>query len=182
MSTSVSIFWFRRDLRLEDNTGLLHALAAGRPVLPVFIFDSQILDRLEDRRDRRVEFILGALGDLRQQLERRGGALRVEAGNPPDVLERLAAEYSVSAVFTNHDYEPYALRRDATVRQLLEARGIAFHTFKDQVIFEKEEVLKSDGTPYTVFTPYGRRWRQRLEDEGAAGIRPSVAHPEATGI
>lgn len=167
MINSVSIFWFRRDLRLEDNAGLYHALKGPNPVLPIFIFDRNILDELPDRSDARLTYIHDALTELRTQLAGLGSTLRVYHGFPTEVWTEILQEYTVAQVFTNRDYEPYALQRDAAVQAQLAAKSIPFSTFKDHVIFEKDEVLKSDGTPYTVFTPYSRRWREKLETHWA---------------
>jgi len=160
----VSIFWYRRDLRLHDNTGLYHALRGPYPVVPLFIFDRNILDDLEERGDRRVQFIHQELLALRHTLEQQGSSLKACYGTPLDIFRQLLREYTVRHVFTNHDYEPYAIDRDRAIRQLLEANGISFTTYKDQVIFEKDEVLKDDGSPYTVFTPYSRKWKSLLTD------------------
>ena len=153
-----TLFWFRRDLRLQDNAGLYHALKENKEVLPIFIFDTQILDKLEDKVDRRVEFIHHALATMQQQLEEAGSSLLVFHGNPIEIFNSLKPK----AVYTNHDYEPYALQRDEEVRNILSRRGVDFKTFKDQVIFEKSEVVKEDGKPYTVFTPYSRKWKSLL--------------------
>lgn len=159
----LSLFWFRRDLRFEDNAGLYHALKGPTPVLPVFIFDRNILDDLPNKRDARVEFIHTAVAGLKKSLEAMGSTLLVLQGKPEDIWPQLLEEHRVQAVFTNHDYEPYAIARDNALRQLLAARNIPLHTFKDHVIFEKDEVLKSDGSPYTVFTPYSKRWLEKLK-------------------
>lgn len=161
-STAVAVFWFRRDLRLEDNTGLFHALRSGYQVLPVFILDTEILDRLEEKTDRRVAFITAALGELNKKLTIAGSSLMVLHGTPEAAFLKIIGEYDVKAVFTNHDYEPYATARDERISLLLKASGIHFRSFKDQVILEKDEVVKSDGTPYTVFTPYSRAWKKRI--------------------
>lgn len=158
----ITLFWFRRDLRLQDNAGLYRALKSGTPVLPVFIFDTDILQRLEDKKDKRVEFIHWALKNIHQQLGQIGSTLLVKHGKPLDIFNELNKSYSIEAVYTNHDYEPYAIQRDAAVADLLAVKGIAFHSFKDQTIFEKQEVLKDDGMPYTVFTPYMRKWKSKL--------------------
>lgn len=160
----VNLFWFRRDLRLEDNAGLYFALRSGHPIVPVFIFDQHILTSLGNPVDRRVTFIHDNLQKLRQQLIKRGSTLDVRYGSPEEVFAALLKEYTVTAVFTNHDYEPYAQLRDRKIANLLAANQIPFYTAKDQVIFEKGEVLKDDGKPYTVFTPYSRRWRSLLND------------------
>ncbi len=159
MKPTVNIFWFRRDLRLYDNAGLYHALKNGNPVLPLFIFDRNILDELEDKTDRRVEFIHLSLQDIQQQLVKIDSSLDTRYGTPPGIFKELLNEYNVEKVFTNHDYEPYAKERDAAIEKLLNEQGASFHTFKDQVILEKDEVLKDDGKPYTIFTPYARKWK-----------------------
>lgn len=163
----LNLFWFRRDLRLEDNAGLYHALRAGFPVLPVFIFDRNILDDLKDKQDARVEFIYDTVVRLHQQLEKMGSTLLVLQGRPEQIWMELAGRYEINAVFTNRDYEPYAAQRDKAAADGLAARGIGFFTFKDQVIFEKDEIVKDDGKPYTVFTPYSRKWLERLKSRPA---------------
>jgi deoxyribodipyrimidine photo-lyase len=160
----VSIFWFRRDLRLDDNAGLYHALKGPHPVLPVFIFDRDILDDLQDKKDARLEFIHAAVSELKARLETLGTTLLVLDGKPESVWSGILDRHPVGAVYTNRDYEPYALKRDAGVNNLLASRGIPFHTSKDHVIFEHREVLKDDGTPYTVFTPYSRKWLAKLQE------------------
>src|SRR5580658_8633852 len=164
MRSRVHIFWFRRDLRLEDNAGLYYALKSGGPVLPLFIFDRNILDRLEKKADRRVEFIQAALVHLREKLARMRTSLQVRIGRPVEILGELLAEFEVAGVWVNTDYEPYAIERDEAVKKLLAGRGIPFHSFKDQVIFHQDEVLKVDGAPYTVFTPYSRKWREKINE------------------
>jgi len=164
MSLPVNIFWFRRDLRLHDNAGLYHALKEGRPVVPLFIFDRNILDELEDRKDRRVEFIHSSLLDVERLLADKGSTLDVRYGFPIETWKQLTQDYKIENVYTNHDYEPYARSRDEEVAKFLKANGILFHSFKDQVIFEKGEVLKDDGRPYTVFTPYSRKWKAALNN------------------
>jgi deoxyribodipyrimidine photo-lyase len=157
-----NFFWFRRDLRLEDNAGLYHALEAGVPLQPVFIFDTNILDDLEDRADARVTFIHQQLRKINEQLGSYGSALLVKYGKPLEVWAEIGKEPDIDTVFTNHDYEPYAFERDESIRSLLAMKGIAFRTYKDHVIFEKSEVTKDDGLPYTVFTPYSRKWMLKL--------------------
>jgi deoxyribodipyrimidine photo-lyase len=159
-----NIFWFRRDLRLDDNAGLYHALKQGIPVVPVFIFDRNILDQLDEKADRRVEFIRMALLDMQEQLLKLGSTLEVYYGYPEQVFKHLIKKYDVQQVFTNHDYEPYARERDEDIRRQLYETQVPFHTYKDQVIFEKDEVVKDDGKPYTVFTPYSKRWKATLKD------------------
>ncbi len=170
MKPTVNIFWFRRDLRLEDNAGLYHALKDGNPVLPIFIFDTNILDELvadpdgDDRTDRRVEFIHLALQNMQQQLVKMNSSLDVRYGTPVDIYKELLNEYAIEKVFTNHDYEPYAKGRDAAIEKILKKQGASFYSFKDQVILEKDEVLKDDGKPYTIFTPYSRKWKAVLTE------------------
>jgi deoxyribodipyrimidine photo-lyase len=164
MGDRIIIFWFRRDLRLDDNAGLYHALKRGEPVLPLFIFDRNILDQLEDKSDRRVEFIHAALVEMQGKLRDLGSSLEVCEGRPVEVFRQLLAEYDVTGVVTNTDYEPYATERDQAVTALLATKGVWFVAYKDQVIFEKGEVLKDDGTPYTIFTPYSRRWKAVVND------------------
>ncbi len=164
MQMPINIFWFRRDLRLHDNTGLFHALRSGKPVLPVFIFDTNILDKLENKKDRRLVFIHRQLEKINEELKKNGSGLVVKYGKPTDAWKQLAAEYKIEDVFTNHDYEPYAVARDEVIRQLLKSSDTSFHTFKDQVIFEKDEIVKDDGKPYTVFTPYMNKWRKTISD------------------
>lgn len=159
---AINIFWFRRDLRLKDNAGLYHALKAGKPVVPVFIFDSNILDALEDKSDKRVAFIHSALELIQEELIQMGSSLEVYYGTPVQIFTDLFKRYKIENVFTNHDYEPYALEREKLISGLLYTKGAGLHTFKDQVILEKNEVLKEDGKPYTVFTPYSRKWKSAL--------------------
>ncbi len=175
MKPAVHIFWFRRDLRLHDNAGLFHALRSGIPVVPVFIFDRNILEALENRADSRVSFIHHALMEMQQQLTAAGTTLDVLYGTPLEVYEQLLQDYDVRAVSCNHDQEPYAIKRDEAVEQLLHRSGIPFHHYKDQVIFERDEVLKDDGKPYTVFTPYSKRWKATLHNESYLPF-PSEQH------
>jgi len=155
------VFWFRRDLRLEDNTALFHALNSNEVVLPVFIFDENILSQLE-KNDARVTFIHRQLEKIQSILKPSGKSLAVFYGSPVAVFKKIISENTISAVYTNHDYEPAARKRDTAVNQLLKAHQIEFKTCKDQVIFEKKEVVKDDGTPYVVFTPYAKKWKERF--------------------
>jgi deoxyribodipyrimidine photo-lyase len=157
----IALFWFRRDLRIQDNAGLYRALKENDSVLPIFIFDTEILDKLEEKADARVEFIYRSLERLQEELTTAGSSLYVLHGNPVKIIQSLKPK----AVYANHDYEPYARRRDEQVKTVLDRQGIPFHTFKDQVIFEKDEVTKDDGKPYTVFTPYSRKWKATLRPE-----------------
>ncbi len=162
--TDITVFWFRRDLRLEDNAGLYYALKSGTAVFPIFIFDKHILDKLENKADRRVAFIHKAITDINLQLHKLGSSLNVFHSTPKQVFEELATKYTISCVYANHDYEPYAKERDEDINQLLNNYNIKFKTFKDQCVFEKDEVVKDDGKPYTVFTPYSRKWKLKLND------------------
>lgn len=160
----INIIWFRRDLRLQDNAALYHALKDDNAVVPIFIFDTNILDDLEDKQDRRVEFIHTALEEMQQQLTALGSTLEVYYGKPLDVYTSLLKKYAIEKVFTNKDYEQYAIDRDAAMASLLREHGATLYTYKDQVIFEKDEVVKDDRTPYTVFTPYSKKWKALLND------------------
>ncbi|MEO8404521.1 MAG: deoxyribodipyrimidine photo-lyase [Chitinophagaceae bacterium] len=164
MRPVVNIFWFRRDLRLDDNAGLYRALKDKNPVVPIFIFDRHILDELDDRTDRRVEFIHHALEEMQQALIKKGSTLDVRYGVPEKIFPQLLKDYQVEKVFTNHDYDPYAGKRDADISTLLKKSGTDFDSFKDQVILEKGEVTKDDGKPYTIFTPYSRRWKSIVNE------------------
>jgi len=157
-----NIMWFRRDLRLHDNAALYHALKGNNPVIPVFIFDTNILGDLEDKKDRRVEFIRNALLEMQQELEKIGSSLQVFYGTPAQAFKELLAKHKIEKVFTNRDFEQYALDRDAEITALLMQHGATLHLYKDQVVLDKDEVLKDDGTPYTVFTPYSRKWKATL--------------------
>ncbi|MGF2411520.1 MAG: cryptochrome/photolyase family protein, partial [Ferruginibacter sp.] len=141
-----------------------HALKSNNPVIPVFIFDTIILDRLEDKADRRVEFINAALEEMQLQLIKMNTSLEVYYGTPLDVFKILLNKYKIEKVFTNHDYEPYGLEREQLIKAFLQTQGVSLHTYKDQVILEKDEVLKDDEKPYTVFTPYSRKWKAVLND------------------
>ncbi|MCX9157508.1 DNA photolyase family protein [Niveibacterium sp. 24ML] len=159
---SAALVWFRRDLRDHDHAALYHALKAHTQVYCAFVFDRAILDALPSRRDRRVEFIHASLIELDAALRARGGGLIVRHADAREAIPPLALELGASAVYANHDYEPAALARDDAVRGALGAAGLAFHTFKDQVIFEKSEVLTGAGKPFSVFTPYRNAWRKAL--------------------
>lgn len=161
----IVLFWFRRDLRLHDNPALEDALVSGLPVLPVFIFDTGILSKLHRKRDPRVLFIHRELKYLKTTLEEKGSSLLVFHGKATEAFEWLLQHYpAVEAVYANRDYEPESILRDRQVEAFLQSAGVRFITRKDQVIFEQDEVLKKDGTPYTVFTPYSRRWKELLTD------------------
>ncbi len=172
MKPKIVIHWFRRDLRLQDNAALSEAANSEFPILPVFIFDPNILDQLEDRTDRRVQFIHDALNKMDIQLKKLGSGIQFFYTRPEEAWKKLIAEYDIQAVFFNRDYEPYARERDMAVFQMLQDNNIPLHTSKDHVIFEKNEVTKDDGKPYTVYTPYSRKWKARLEQF------PITIHPE----
>lgn len=159
---ALTLFWFRRDLRLQDNAGLYHALKSKFPVLPLFIFDADILDKLDDPQDARVSFLHQSIQDLHKELQALGSSILVRYGKPSEVWAQVLEEFAVAEVYTNHDYEPTAIQRDEQVEAVLAEHHIPFYGFKDQVIFEKLEVTKADGKPYTVFTPYSRMWKNKL--------------------
>ncbi len=177
---SVILFWFRRDLRLKDNTGLYHALKMaqkeGLKVLPIFIFDQMILDKLEDKADRRVDFIHRTITELQSELNSKGKSMWVYYGTPDAAFEVLNKQYQIKAVFTNKDYEQYGIQRDRSISSQLIKSQISFHSFKDQVIFEQAEVTKDDGKPYTVFTPYSRKWKAAWE------ANPPKMSPSEKGV
>jgi deoxyribodipyrimidine photo-lyase len=162
--SKISIFWFRRDLRLNDNAGLYHALKSGFPVLPIFIFDKNILDKLEDKKDMRVEFIHNVISELQDEIVNLGSNLLVKYGTPEEIFPKLLNEYEVAAIFTNYDYESYANSRDEAVCEYAMSEGVEFKKYKDQSIFDKNEVLSGAGTPYTVFTPYSRKWKEKVNE------------------
>ena len=141
---AVTVFWFRRDLRLDDNAGLFHALKGDFPVLPLFIFDRHILDDLEEKADARVMFLHDTLTALHERLKDKGSSLLVKYGKPEEIWQEVLHDYSVREVYTNHDYEPYAKGRDQAINKLLIKQDIPFRTYKDQVIFEKDEILTGD--------------------------------------
>ena len=179
MRQSVILFWFRRDLRLKDNTGLHHALKLAQKedikVLPIFVFDKFILDKLHDKSDRRVDFIHRTITELQAELVEKGKSLWVHYGTPATAFETLKKQYQIKAVFTNKDYEPYGIQRDTNINSILIKDQISFHAYKDQVIFEQAEVTKDDGKPYTVFTPYSRKWKAAWE------ANPSKLSPSEKG-
>jgi deoxyribodipyrimidine photo-lyase len=199
----IFVFWFRRDLRLEDNRGFSRALRAareaGKPLVPLFMFDENILERLEDRDDARVGFLHKTLIEIQSVLRQHGSDIVVLHGRPAELWTKMAREGlyflpenvnnlrqksprrlgRIRQVFVNHDYEPVAIRRDLDVAQRLRREGVIFHSLKDQVIFERDEVVKADGKPYTVFTPYSRRWLQEFENRLSHGSDES--QPENCG-
>ena len=165
MKNKVNIFWFRRDLRLNDNVGFYQALQEDFPVLPIFIFDTQILDKLLGD-DARVTFIHERLLKISHELQERfESSVAMYLGKPDTVFKELIKSYDIQSVFTNHDYEPYAKERDTEIKKLLDDQGIAFKTYKDQVIFEKNEIVKNDGDPYIVYTPYKNKWKEKFNPD-----------------
>ena len=175
MKETVALFWARRDLRLHDNAGFYAALSSGLPVVPVFIFDKEILSQLQDKDDKRVSFIYAALLHMQAELGAQGSTLDVRYGKTIPVFEQLLEDYNVGAVYTNRDYEPYATERDGAVAKLLASHGASLCTAKDQVIFEKSDVVKDDGTPYSIYTPYCKRWKATLTKEHLQSY-PSEKH------
>ncbi len=162
---NINIFWFRRDLRLEDNTALFHALQSEHPLLPIFIFDTDILDKLENKTDARVQFIHDCLTEMQIKLIELGSTLNVLHSTALEAFTSLIKKYNIANVYCNNDYEPYATERDASIKTLLEKNNASFISYKDHVIFEKNEVIKDDGKPYTVFTPYSRKWKAALKED-----------------
>jgi len=163
---SKAIFWFRRDLRLKDNHGLLQALKQHSEVIPLFIFDENILSKLTDKKDRRVDFIQRQLICLNTDIKSNGASgLLVVHGNPLDCWKSILEKYRPDAVYFNNDYEPSAIDRDMKVNALCNEYKVDLKSFKDQVIFEEEEILKADGSPYTVYTPYSKAWKAKFREE-----------------
>lgn len=165
----VSIFWFRRDLRIEDNAGLYHALKSNYAVMPIFIFDEDILSDLKEQKDelttdKRVVFIYQSIQKLKEEFKKYDSDIFVFYGNVYEIWKQIIANYKVKEVYFNHDYEPYAIQRDNTITQYLLVNGIKSYSFKDHVIFEKNEILKDDNKPYCVYTPYSKKWKTTLSD------------------
>ena len=156
---TISIFWFRRDLRLHDNVALYHALQSEEKILPIFIFDKDILEKIP-KNDARISFIHKELNIMNEHLQSFEARISMFHGTPTEIFQSLIKKYNVVKVFTNHDYEPYAIKRDLEIKELLASNTIEFHTYKDQVIFERNEITKKDGTPYVVYTPYSKKWME----------------------
>ncbi|MFW0738967.1 cryptochrome/photolyase family protein [Flavobacterium sp. T12S277] len=163
----ISFFWFRRDLRLEDNTGLFHALQSGFPVIPLFIFDDEILENLP-KKDARVHFIFDSLQKINEQLKAIDSSVLIKKGTTINVWKALIGEFDIQHVFFNKDYEPFAIQRDTAIQQLLAQNNVASHSFKDHVIFEEKEITKADGLPYTIYTPYKNKWLEKYHLLGQA--------------
>lgn len=171
----INIFWFRRDLRLNDNVGLFHALQSPLPVLPIFIFDTNILNTLE-KNDARVSFIYENLQQIKTYLNSAyNSGIAIYHGQPKNIIEALIAQYNIHTIYTNHDYEPYAIQRDLSISKTLQLNGITLKSFKDHVIFERNDVVKKDGTPYKVYTPFSKKWMMQLNDQNLTNY-PSELH------
>jgi deoxyribodipyrimidine photo-lyase len=160
----INIFWFRRDLRLEENRALDIALSSGLPVLPVFIFDTNITDELPED-DSRISFIHETLRTINIKLQKSGSSVYALKGNPEKIWKDLLKSFDINAVYATRDYEPYAIHRDNRVEKILLKNGVGFLRYKDQVIFEENDILKPDNRPYTIFTPYKNRWLNRLNED-----------------
>lgn len=171
----IAIHWFRRDLRLADNTALWQALNCGLPVLPLFIFDEDLLSELP-RDDARISFIYQQLSAIHSVLQKKGSGIIVKKGKPEEVWAELLEQYPIQKVFFNKDYEPYTLVRDEKIFQLLTKRVVSVEAYKDQVVFEEDEIIKKDGNPYTVYTPYKNRWLEHFHLENIAPL-PTIRNP-----
>jgi deoxyribodipyrimidine photo-lyase len=173
----MTIFWFRRDLRLQDNAGLLRALSSDKSVQPIFIFDKGILDRLDDKKDRRVSFIYSAVRQLKEDLIAQGSDLLVFHDHPINVFYELISK-GMTSIYVNRDYEPLAIERDRQIYDLCEQHGISFIAQKDQVIFDRHEITKPDGSPYTVYTPYSKQWKKKLAEcpQAPLDLSPYLPH------
>lgn len=158
----INIFWFRRDLRLSDNTALNAALQSDQKVLPIFIFDTEILDQLENKSDRRVDYIHQVLEGINEELKNYQSGIKTYHGKPLEIFKEILNEFEIETVFCNRDYEPNAIKRDHEISDFLHKNKINFKDYKDQVIFEKNEIVKNDGLPYTVYTPYSKKWKEKF--------------------
>ena len=174
----INLVWLRRDLRLDDNTALNHAISSGLPVLPVFIFDTNISDELP-ANDARINFIYNTLADINTELQKSGSSLLIKKGDPVKIWNELIVSFDIYAVYINKDYEPYAIQRDNEIEVLLAGKRIPLLRYKDQVIFEEKEILKSDNLPYTIFTPYKNKWLQKLAETGPLVITSSPAEEQS---
>ena len=162
-SKQINIFWFRRDLRLEDNNALFHALNSGEEVLPIFIFDKLILDKLS-KDDARVTFIHELLEKTNSGLQKQSKSLAVFYSDPETVWKQLITKHHIKSVFINRDYEPYARERDQKIYDLLQSKNIVLKSYKDQVIFERNDIIKADGSPYVVYTPFSKKWKEKFRE------------------
>jgi deoxyribodipyrimidine photo-lyase len=166
MPKNYTLFWFRRDLRLNDNAALFQALNSGNEVIPLFIFDTDILEKLESRSDSRVQFIYDSISSIQDQLCKSGSSFLIQHGKPIEVISSIINEFAINQVIAGTDYEPYSLRRDKEVKEMLNEKAIPFTTFTDHILFKPGEVMKPDGTPYSIFTPFSRKWKERLSING----------------
>lgn len=176
MKKKISVFWFRRDLRLEDNVGLYHALNSDYPVLPIFIYDTDILKKLESKHDRRVDYIHQSLENIDKKLSKHKSRLKTYYGKPFEIVKELIDEYDVQAFYCNRDYEPQAIERDTEIYEYLKKYDIPFKAYKDQVIFDKNDILKKDDTPYMVYTPYAKQWRKKLTKKDYKSVEPNLGN------
>ena len=173
---AITVCWFRRDLRVDDNHALYNALISGYPVLPVFIFDTDILSQLEEKTDRRVNFIFQTLEAINRELKHNyQSGIQFYYGSPEKVFPEIIRNYDVKSVFCNEDYEPYAIRRDENVKAMLSKHAVSFQSNKDQVIFHKDDIVKKDGTPYIVYTPYSNAWLTKFRENSPEHF-PSEEH------
>lgn len=177
MADKVNVFWFRRDLRLDDNVGFYKALHGKYPVVPIFIFDSEILEELPED-DARVTFIFETLQKMRKELQEHGSSIAIYYGKPLEIYKQVLKDFDIQNVITNHDYETYAQERDEEIANYLSEKEIGFYTYKDQVIFEKDEIVKSDGDPYVVYTPYMKLWKETFDSDKHLTIHYTSQHLE----
>src|SRR5690606_21086522 len=175
-TNKIVVFWFRRDLRLDDNLGLYYALQWDFPVLPIFIFDTDILERLEDKKDRRVDYIHQSLTAIHSELKKHSSNLHTYSGKPIEIFKSLLEEYDIQKVICNRDYEPEAIERVTEIYNFFKVQDIPFKAYKDQVIFDKNDILKKDGTPYTVYTPYSKQWREKLQPKDYQLVKPNYSN------
>ena len=177
MKGKISIFWFRRDLRLDDNAALYYALNSGNKVLPIFIFDEEIIASLP-KNDARVTFIYETLYAIQQIIKNVGGSILIKKGEPLKIWKELYNEYKIDTVYLNKDYEPYAIKRDQEITYFLKSKNIKILSYKDQVIFEENEVLKNDNKPYTVYTPYKNKWLKNFNEKLHTRLYDSVNYKD----
>ena len=163
MKEKVVVCWFRRDLRVNDNAAFYHALKSGFPVLPVFIFDTEILDKLSDKEDKRVNFIHNKLAEMNDLFVKKNSSTLILNDTPLKAFKQIEKQFIIAEIFTNEDYEPAAIQRDKEINEYFNKKNVPFHLFKDQVIFAKSEIMKGDGTPYSIFTPYSKLWLQNFQ-------------------
>lgn len=165
MKKSISIFWFRRDLRIDDNRGLYNALKENKCVLPIFIYDKNILDKLK-KNDHRIEYINYSISKINDLLSKKNKSISCFYGNPKEVFLRIINQFEIKKVYTNRDYTPYSIKRDHIIKKLLNENKIEFFDFKDHVLYEKNEIVKDDGMPYKVYTPFSKKWINKMNIQG----------------